>query len=135
MKKYTKWIAMLLAMLMLTALAGCGIDRDEGKARFESFLTAISAGDYDSASAFLHPALTDEWAAFSGQLKDVFPEGADEIAVQKYTGFSSSAYTSDVGGSQLTLRGTLTVGDQVRHFEVQLVDNDAGYGIYAFEVE
>lgn len=57
------------------------------------------------------------------------------INVEKYTGFKSSWYDSSVGGSTYSLTMKIAASDKIIQMEVEIVKNDAGYGIYNLNID
>jgi hypothetical protein len=65
----------------------------------------------------------DEWLDFSS------------IEIVRYTGFSSTYYSSNIGGSSYTQEMDVKIGDKKIEMEIELVRNDKGYGIYSIEID
>ncbi|MBE7066346.1 MAG: hypothetical protein E7385_02220 [Ruminococcaceae bacterium] len=51
------------------------------------------------------------------------------------TGFSSTYYSSNIGGSSYTQEMDVKIGDKEIEMEIELVRNDKGYGIYSIEID
>ena len=124
-------LAMLLMLLSLTSCSG-GIKGDEVKTLTADFFGAVRAEDWASAKTYLHPALED--LDLEGDfLKIEEAYGLDfqsEFKVDRYTGFHTSFYSSEVDGSSYTLNMKAVLGETPFLLEITVVRNDAGYGIY-----
>lgn len=137
MKRYIKAAAaVILIFVFLFTFSGCksGINRDDAKARINSFFDAVQAENYDLAATYLHPDVEVDLKNFFETLKTEkninFNSGAEII---KYTGFSYSYYISTVGGSSYTLDMLVKVNDKEISMNIETVKNNKGYGIYNFQ--
>ena len=139
MKKTLK--TMLIATiccLSILALVSCGggIKGDEAKVLINDFFAAVVEEDYEKAETFLHPERPGDLEEFFLNIEDKenvhFEAG---ITVEKYTGFSASYYDSTVGGSTYELTMRAKVGEQAVQFIIEIVKNEAGYGIYNLNVD
>jgi hypothetical protein len=126
-------VTVLISCSVLLNFASCsgGIDRDEAKLFIESFFSEISSENYKGAEARLHPDRNEDLEAFFTGIeaaKNVdFQSG---ITVESYTGFSYSWYNSTVDGSTLKYTIDAKIGNASAVFDVEIVKNDNGYGIY-----
>ena len=127
-----KMISILLLAVMVLSLAGCqgGVDTKQANAEVAAFFDAAIAGDYEAAKAYLHPSNADI-LLFSFEYYN-FPKSA---TVTDAANFSWSWYDGSVGGSQYTRDYTLTAGDAAWAVSVQVVQNEAGYGIYSLDIQ
>ena len=127
-----KTISILLLAVMVLSLAGCqgGVDAEQANAEVAAFFDAAIAGDYEAAKAYLHPSNADI-LLYSFRSYNI-PKDA---TVTDATNFSWSWYDGSVGGSQYTKEYTLTAGDATWNVSVQVVQNEAGYGIYSLNIE
>lgn len=118
------------------ASCGSGIKGSEAKQYIRDFFDAVSAEDYEKAETFLHPAVTDDLELFFQGLEDeknlAFGSG---IEIEKYTGFYSTIYSSEIRGSAYRLSMDTKVGDQTVKFTIEIVKNDEGYGIYNLNLD
>ena len=128
-------IFVLLAVLLVAAmsLTACGdsVTREETKAASEALFAALSAKDYQAASALFHPEADmtpDRVAAFCEQLHSQtgldFSEGA---TIERYTGMSTSV---SIGSSRYELTMEVKAGERSGTFRVEVVRTDSGFGIY-----
>jgi len=135
MKRMTALFVLLACMISLVSCSG-GVKRDEAKACIEEFLAAVSDEDYGKAEKLLHPDYPiDVKKYFEHEERD---EGVDlqgDIQIQRYTGFSSAWYDSDVQGSKYELTLLATVGERRVEFEIEVVKNDGGFGIYELDLD
>lgn len=134
MKKTTKLCALvLLVCLCLCAFTAC-IKTEDAKALASDFFAAVSAQDFEAASALLHPDRPADLARFFadlGEAEDIdFSQG---IEIKKYVGFASSFYDTEVAGSSYKLTMRTAVGDKEITFAILIADNEGGYGIYDIE--
>lgn len=139
MKKALRILSVLmivcLCALPLSACEG-GIKGDEAKAFINDFFAAIVAEDYETAEGMLHPQRPADLKAFLQTVEE--KEGVDfqnGIEIERYTGFSSSYYDSTVDGSTYELTMRTKVGEKTVRFVVEIVKNDAGYGIYNLNID
>lgn len=129
---------LLLSLVMMLLATGCsgGISGDDAKAHINSFLDAVEADDYEKAATFLHPDRPTDLQVFFGNLESRenldFSSG---IAIERYSGFSSSYYDSTVDGSRYALDMEVKVGTEEIEMEIEIVSNDNGYGIYNLDVD
>ena len=120
-------LCLIFAVALVLSLAGCqgGVDRDKANAEITAFFDKVAAGDFEGAKIYLHPQnVTDLQALFS---QSGIPA---DFAVADVINFAWSWYSSDVDGSQYTREYRLTADKQSWTVSVQIVQNDAGYGIY-----
>ena len=127
-------MAMLVCMCALSLVScGSGIKGDDAKALINDFFEAIVAEDYDKADSLLHPDCTADLRAFLHEAEK--EKGLDfqaGIEIEKYTGFNSTVYSSNVGGSIYELSMRTIVGGKEAGFTFKIVKNETGYGIISF---
>lgn len=120
--------------VLLSSCSG-GIQDSEAKAHINEFFAAIAEEDYGKAESMLHPEHPVDLALFFTNVeKEKGVDFQDGVRIQRYTGFSSSFYHSNVKGSRYALTMDTTVGEKAVKFTIEIVKNDAGYGIYDFEI-
>ena len=137
-KSFANTLLIILASLFLFSLVSCGngIKGDEAKALINDFFSAIVAEDYEKAEGFLHPERPADLEAFLLNVeKEENVDFQAGIEIEKYTGFSSSLYDSTVDGSRYELRMRAKVGDTKVNFSIEIVKNEAGYGIYNLDLD
>ena len=124
-------LAMILMLLSLTSCSG-GIKGDEVKTLTADFFGAVRAEDWASAKTYLHPALDDlDLKTYFLEVEEAYGLDFQEaFKVERYTGFHTSFYSSEVDGSSYTLTMEATAGEKPFLLEITAVRNDAGYGIY-----
>ena len=126
--------------LLLTSLTACsgGVTREEAKTAMDSLLTALGNENYAEAAALYHPdaAMTEELlAAFAEEVKtNVGLDLAEGAAVERTTNMRSAYYDSNVGGSFYALTAEIKAGDKTATLTVEVVRNEAGYGILTASV-
>ncbi len=128
-------ICCLTVALLLCTLTSC-IDGDRAKQTIESFLSAVEAGDYDAAKAFLHPDRPADVQQYLEKVENT--ESVDfqsDIEILRYSSVKSSHYDSSVGGSAYETTCNARVGGREVSITVEIVENDAGYGIYNFTID
>lgn len=125
----------LIALILFLALPGCsnGIKEDEAKIYVDGFFEAIVSEDYSKAEEFLHPdrpaSIADFIMALEMGLGLDFQAGME---IAEYTSVSTVLYDSTVAGATYKLCMDVMVGDVLVDIELELVRNDAGFGIYNF---
>lgn len=132
--------ALLLGLFCLTlsiSLIACsgGIDTDEAKVFIEDFIAAVEAEDHEKAQEFMHPDRPADLELFFIDVQSAeeidFSSG---IEIEDYKNFSYSYYHSEVKGSRFEVTIETIISDKPVEFVIELVKNDAGYGIYNFEI-
>ena len=134
-KKSLLVILCLACMLSLLACSG-GIKGEDAKATINAFFDAIAQEDYTAAEALLHP---DRPADLEAYLTTVEADSGIDfqagIVIEDYTGVSISYYDSTVDGSTYELRMQTMVGTEEVDITIEVVKNDAGYGIYNLTID
>lgn len=137
MRRIIKTVPLFILIFVMLFTVGCknAIKRDEAKAYINDFLDAVEADDYEQASSLLHPDVSiDLKAYFEKMEKDEWLDFSS-IEIVRYTGFSSTYYSSNIGGSSYTQEMDVKIGDKEIEMEIELVRNDKGYGIYSIEID
>ena len=139
-KTTTRVLSILAALcLLLASLTACsgGVTREETQTASESLFVALSEGDYEAAAALFHPDKTktpDELSSYCEILvTDYDVDLTDGAVIERYTGMKSAFYDSNVDGSLYELVMEIKVADTSTIFRVQVVRNDAGFGIWNFD--
>ena len=128
----------VIACCCILSLNSCGnrITQSEAKEHIEGFLAAIAEEDYTKAQTFLHPERPADLESFFLKVEaegDIdFQAG---IEIKRYTEFSSTLYDGTVDGSTYELTAKTTVGERNIEFEIEVVRNDNGYGIYNLDID
>ena len=136
-KLFRNVLLSLICCFCICSLVSCGkgISGDEAKSYIRNFFDAIVAEDYAQAETFLHPDRPADIEAFILSIEEAKDlDFGDGIEIEKYTGFSSSLYDSTVGGSSYELTMQTKVGENNVKIKIEIVKNEAGYGIYNFDV-
>ena len=130
LRSFSCILILCLCMFLLSSCKG-GIQGSEAKAHVNEFFAAIVNEDYSEAETLLHPERPAELESFFLDVEEEkgvdFQEG---IEIEKYTGFSSAFYDSAVGGSTYELTMQTKVGEETIEFTIEIVKNEAGFGIY-----
>lgn len=125
----------LCASVFLLASCSRGLRGAEVKAHINEFFAAIVAENYSKAEDLLHPECPADLKNFFNDMEEAksidFQEG---IKIEEYSGFSSALYDSTVGGSIYELTMKTTVGKKNVEFTIQVVKNEAGFGIYHLDL-
>ncbi len=128
-------ICLLTLVLLLGSLTSC-IDGKKAKGTVEDFLSAVEAGDFETAKTYLHPERPADLSTYFGNVEATeqvdFQSG---IAITKYTGVKSSHYDSSVGGSVYETTARAKLDGKSVTITVEIVENEAGYGIYNFNID
>ncbi len=132
-----KLFGIFLVFIFAASLCACssGISGDEAKSHINGFFEKISSEDYEAAEEFLHPERPADLQEFFEALKNEKNVDFSSINIEKYTGFKSSWYDSSVDGSTYSLTMKIAVSDKIIQMEIEIVKNDAGYGIYNLDVD
>lgn len=123
-----------MIVFSLSACSG-GISNNEAKAYINEFLEKVFSKDYTAAEKFLHPERPADLKAFFETLENEENVDFSSINNKKYTNFKSSLYDSSVGGSTYSLTMEITASDKIIQMEIEIVDNDNGYGIYNLDID
>lgn len=127
-------IVLCLCIFLLTACKG-GIKGSEAKAYINDFFIAVADEDYSKAETMLHPERPADLENFFVNIekeKNIdFQEG---IEIKRYTGFYSALYDSTIKGSSYELTMRTLVGEKPVEFTIEIVKNEAGYGIYNLDL-
>ena len=112
------------------ALASCG---EEGKAKsyVKDFFAAIEAGDYAKAESLVHPTRElDAKTYFTGLEAKSQVDFQKGIKIEKYISIEHSDYSYDVEGEMYTFTVRTRASNVIVRFEIKIVNNVYGYGIY-----
>lgn len=120
-------LCLFFVVSLVLSLAGCqgGVNRAQADAEIAAFFDKVASEDFEGATAYLHPTNATDLQTLFAQ-SDI----PADFAVEDIVNFSWSWYSSDVDGSQYTREYRVTTGEQHWTVSVQIVQNDAGYGIY-----
>ena len=130
------WIGLILACILSFASCSGGIKGEEAKAHINHFFDAVSAEDYEKAETLLHPQRPyDLEEFFRNAEKETGIDFGQGIEIRRYTGFSFAYYDSEVAGSTYELTMDATVGEQAVEFEIEIVKNESGFGIYNLDLD
>ena len=142
LKKKTLLVLLALAMLVPCVLmcftsCGGGLDTDAAKEYVLDFMREIKAGDYDAAQEYLHPDIADDdvKAYIDSVEADERVDFQSGITVLAYTNFYQAIYDSKYDGSALELEMEIEVSGEDLEVYAVVVENDRGYGIYAFVID
>lgn len=127
---------------MLTfPLVSCknAIKGDEAKKTVNDFFELLGTDDYESMAALMHPDREATEEVLSTYFKDIeteemidFSAGITDV---KHTGFEAAMHDTKYGGGKYELSGNAKAGQVLFEFEITVVRNDNGYGIYDIEIE
>ena len=139
MKKILKLITLILSIaVILSSLASCsrGFTTNEANATIEDFLTKISDGDYSGASALLHPSFTIDLKEYItvAERHGGF-DCSEGFEIQDYTNSSYSKNNEIVNGAAYSVTFRAAVGLKLVKVTIEIIKNDAGYGIYTLKLE
>ena len=134
-----KILALLLAITspFLFAACGSGISGKEAKACADEFFNYISEEKYTEAQALFHPDIV-----IDGHLENLFLHIKDSTGADikngfsvKYTGFQSSLYDTEYGGSHYALDGIIEIDGQPFELEIEFIKRNEAFGIYNFDID
>ena len=132
MKNIFKRIVVLFVLCCFCAcvLTSCG---EEGKLKsyVEDFFEAIEEGDYAKAESYVHPTRElDSKAYFNGIEAKSGADFQKGIEIEKYISIEHSDYSKEVIGSMDIITVRTRVSGVIIRFEIKIVKNAYGYGIY-----
>ena len=131
-------ISVMLVLVLSLSLISCGdrVKKSEAKETAEAFLDAIASGDFEGAKGYLHPEkpLNVE-KYFDDKEALIGIDFQNGIEIKRYTSNSSSAYDSEVDGSEYDLEANIIVDGVALELDIEIVRNDLGYGIYSFDID
>ncbi len=134
-----KILALILtaASLFLLSACGSGISGKEAKACADEFFSYVSDEKYTEAQALFHPDIVIE-----GNLENLFLHIKDTTGADiengfsvKYTGFQSSLYDTEYGGSHYSLNGTIEIDGHPFDLEIEFIKRDEVFGIYNLDID
>lgn len=124
-------VIVLLVFAFTLVSCGTGIKAADAKDLINEFFNAVVEEDYQKAKTLLHPECSADIENFFLQVeKEKSVDFQRGITIDKYTGFSTSLYDSSVGGSRYELTMKTTVDGKSAEFTIEIIKNEAGYGIY-----
>ena len=134
--KHILCVAVILPCILSFVSCSGGIKGDEAKAHINNFFDAIAAEDYGKAETLLHPHRPyDLEEFFLNAEKETGIDFQAGITIERYTSFSSVYYDSEVMGSNYELTMDTTVGEKAVEFEIEIVKNESGFGIYNLDLD
>ncbi len=135
--KYCKRIISFVtaAVLLLFSLTSC-IDSNLARGTLEDFVIAVESNDFEKAQSYMHPSVTDDIEVYFNSIeKERQVDFQAGFKIIKYVGFENAFFDSNVGGSLYGTTATVKIGGMDATITVNIVENDAGYGIYNFTIE
>ncbi len=128
----------VLVFALCFSLVGCGngIKKDSAKEVAESFLFSVENGDFETAKNYLHPERPFDVEKYFKEVEDrASVDFQNGIEIRRYTGYSSSLYDSEVGGSEYELEMNIIVDGIAFELTVEIVRNVFGFGIYEIDLD
>ncbi len=136
MKLVTKWTALCLILTILSLCFVSCIKGDRAKDTIEQFLDAVEAGNYEDAKTHLHPKYPiDIQAHLSREAAEEQLDLSAGIEIVRYSSVESAHYDSRVDGSKYETTVQVKIGGIAAEIEIELVENDNGYGIYEIDLD
>ena len=143
-------LALLLALVMCTALVACSGETDKStdtsanttdlgesaeakhQEHIRKFISAVSDGNYDEAKKLLHPSsklAPQKYFTEKGEsLRVDFSTG---IELRRFTGFGSLEHD----GKQLVDYNVMLVVEDVRVYgNISILDDSEGFGVYLIDL-
>ena len=133
MKRILVFFAIIISTISLLSCSD-GIKHDEAKEHINDFFAAIEKGDYKLAATLLHPERPADLKAFFESLENENNLDFSKIEINRYTSFSTVYYDSTVSGSKYSLSIDTDVNGRDVDFDIEIVKNDNGYGIYNLNI-
>ncbi len=139
-----KKLITILIMLSILCLMSCStfeqlINETNDALEFsEEFCLALAYDDIENAKEYLHP----DWISQNGNFEDYILKFEKEnkvdfsngVAIRNRYDGTSTAFTTEYNGSIYELKIDVVIGNQELTLYFLIVDNNAGYGIYGFQV-
>ena len=139
-----KFIALTLVIFTIL-LSGCGAcdKMKEGIKKadehFNNFCSHLTYEEYDLAKEYLHKDTIIDVGRLKTVINDIENvygiDFADGVVLERRTSFNVTLYDSKYNGSVYDLTYKAKVGTKSVTINYVIIDNDAGYGIYSFNVE
>ncbi len=127
-------LVILLVSVLLVSLTSC-IDTERARGTIEAFIEAVVADDLETAATHLHPDRpTDLERFFSNIESERQVDFQSGVSIERYASVKSSYYDSKVDGSLYATVLVVKIGETKAEISVDLVENDAGYGIHNFHI-
>ncbi len=130
---------LLVVCLSLGVFCSCGdFDTAGAKEHIADFFKEVSAKDYVGAASYLHPsrqgkANLEQYFSTLKQREGLqFEKG---VTLDRYTATEIAFYTTDVDGTSYRNTIQATIGDKAAVIEIEIVENELGYGIYNLRIE
>ena len=136
-----KLISIITAIILTVSLVSCsgGISGDEAKNYINDFFDAVEVGaedkDYVIAESFLHPDCPTKAEDLIESVAEAEDVDFSSIEIERYTNFRSAYYDSKVDGSVYSLTMNISVSGESAKAEIELVNNDKGYGIHNIDIK
>jgi len=135
---FKKTAALFAALcILLCMLASCDAAVDGKTKRFvKDFFTEVEAGNYEEAEKYLHPTLPADLEMYFGDMEQ--NEGIDfqsGIKIERYISYSATEFDPGVNGRLWELKVRTKVSGVVIRFNIGIIENGQGYGIYSFKVD
>ena len=128
-------VSLVVLCFFILGITSCGTE-GEAKAFIRDFFEAVEAGEYEEAATFLHPDLPADLEKYFGTIED--NEGvdfSDGINIEKFVSFSEKEYDAEVNGSSYKMLVRTRVSGIGIRFDITIVKNANGYGIYKFRID
>jgi hypothetical protein len=132
-KSIKKIVVLFMVCCFFTcALASCG---SEGKAKsyIKDLFAAVAAGNYEKAESFVHPTKELDAKKYFMGLEEQSGARIDfqkGIKIEKYISIDHTDYNYEVDGELYVIKVRTRVSGIIVRFEIWVVDNVYGYGIY-----
>lgn len=136
--KIRVFLCVLLVLVLSLSLISCEnrVTKDEAKEQVNKLLDAVVDERFDDAKSLLHPKRAfDVQDLFERAEAEYNVDFQDSIELERYTGFSSAVYSSEVDGSSYELEMDIVVSGKALELTVEVVRNNSGFGIYDIEID
>jgi hypothetical protein len=133
-----KTAALIAALCILVcALTSCDASVDGKVKRFvNDFFAEVEAGNYEEAETYLHPMLPADLAMYFGDMES--KEGIDfqdGIKIERYISYTDMSFDTSLNANVCELKIRTKVSGVGIRFNIGIMENADGYGIYSFKVD
>ena len=135
---FKKTAALIAALCILVcALTSCDASVDGKVKRFvNDFFAEVEAGNYEEAETYLHPMLPADLAMYFGDMES--KEGIDfqdGIEIERYISYTDMSFDTRLNANVCELKIRTKVSGVGIRFNIGIMENADGYGIYSFKVD
>ncbi len=132
MKRFAFFVVVLFSISMLCSCSG-GISRDEADELARDMILMLQEDDIAGAVELMHPSTNTTESYLDAHIAALETDSGIDFSevtdIELRTNFSSSLYSSDVGGSRYEINYKLTQDDKTFNCAVEIVKIDDVMGV------